>query len=291
MRKRYVGAIILLPCLVLVVSLVIAACGGGSGPEGLPKRQLPESATPEKIMLEGLNATDGATSLHFIFDYSVVVPPTAQQTFTSEIKIEGEGDYDAKSGNAIGEMNWSSFQTEFSWVLFGEKSYFKVQDSDSWYELPTGAQWSIPSVSEITRNTAEYMENFEKISRLEDEVVNNRNCYHIALVPNIDAIISNEQFLNTIKGEAEQSNEETLKNLEELKQELKNANITYDYWIDKEYLVLRRIIANVEMVEKGDAQNPSYTAKVITEMDFPNYNIKVTVAPPETSMMYKGSSQ
>jgi Family of unknown function (DUF6612) len=288
MRKRYLAGIIILPCLALLVSLLVLSCGG-SGSEGLPKRQLPDSATPEKIMLEGLNATDAATSLHFDFNYSVMVPPTGQQTYTSEIKIEGEGDYDAKSGDAEGHMNWPSFETEFNWVLFEGKSYFQVAN-ESWYELPNGSQWTIPSVSEITRNTAEYMDNFEKINRLEDEVVNSRDCYHIALVPNFDAIMSNQQFLDTIKGETSQSNEETAQNIDQLKQELKNATVNYEYWIDKDYLVLRRTLCNVEMVEQGD-QNTSYTAKLITEIDFPFYNVKVTVAPPETSMLYQQPSQ
>jgi hypothetical protein len=228
MRKRYLAAIIILPCLALAIVLTLVfTLGGSSGSEGLPKRQLPDSATPEKIMLEGLNATDGATSLHFDFNYSVMIPPTGQQTYTSEIKIEGEGDYDAKSGNATGHMNWPSFETEFNWVLFGGKSYFQVAN-ENWYELPNGSQWTIPSVSEITRNTAEYMDNFEKINRLEDEVVNSRDCYHIALVPNFDKIMSNQQFLDTIKGETSQSNDETAKNIDELKQELKNANVNYE---------------------------------------------------------------
>lgn len=278
----------MLPCFVLVISLLIVACGGG--PEGLPKRSLPDSATPEKIMLEGLNATDQATSLHFDFNYSVMVPPTGQQTYTSEIKIEGQGDYDAKSGNATGHMNWPSFQTQFNWVLFDGKSYFQVEN-ENWYELPNGSQWTIPSVSEITRNTSEYMDNFQKINRLEDETVDQRSCYHIALVPNFDKIMSNEQFLNTIKGEAAQTNEETLKNIDELKKELENANVNFEYWIDKEYLVLRRTLTNVEMLQPGDAQNPSYTAKLITEIDFPTYNIKIQVAPPQTSMLYQEPSQ
>ena len=278
----------MLPCFVLVVSLLITACGG-SGREGLPKRQLPDSATPEKIMLEGLNATDAATSLHFDFNYSVMVPPTGQQTYTSEIKFEGNGDFDSKSGNATGYMNWLSFETEINWVIFENKYYFQVADQE-WYELPAGSQLGVPSISEISRSTSEYMDNFEKINRLEDETVNQRDCYHIVLVPNYEKIMSNEQFLESIKGEAVQSNEETLENIDELKQDLENASVNYEYWIDKEYLVLRRLLTNVEMVHTGDAENPSYTAKLINEIDFPSYNIKIEVAPPQTSMLYQESS-
>jgi hypothetical protein len=288
MRKRHLAAIILLPCLLLCLSLLVVACGGGS--EGLPKRQLPDSATPEKIMLEGLNATDGATSLHFDFNYSVMIPPNAQQAYATEFKTEGTGDYDAKNNSASGNMSVPAFETDFNWILFDGKSYFQATDQ-SWYEMPNGSQMTVPSISEITRNTSEYMDNFEKISRLEDETVNSRDCYHIALVPNFDKIMSNEQFLETIKGETEQTNEETLKNIDQLKNELKNANVNYEYWIDKQYLVLRRMLSSVEMVMQGDANNPSLNVKIVNEIDFPNYNVKVSVAPPETSMLYQEPSQ
>jgi hypothetical protein len=291
MQKRYLVGAIAAACLVIALVLTLVfTLGGGSGGEGLPKRQLPDSATPEKIMLEGLNATDAASSLHIDFNYSVMVPPNAQQAYATEFKTEGSGDYDAKANNASGHMNIPAFQTDFNWILFEGKEYFQRADQ-SWYEMPSGSQLPVPPISEITRNTSDYMDNFEKINRLEDDTVNQRNCYHIALVPNFDKIMSNEQFLNIIKGGAEQTNEEVLKNIENLKNELKDANVNYEYWIDKEYLVLRRLVSSVEMVDKGDAKNPAMTVKITYEVDFPAYNVKVKVAPPQTSMLYQGSNQ
>jgi hypothetical protein len=279
--------------LVVVVMLGLmplsaAACGGGSS-EGLPKRALPENATPEKILLEGLNATDEAKSLHFKFDYSVIIPPTGEQPYTSEIALKSEGDYDAETGNAQGHLEWPAFKTSFDYRLCNGASYIYSADKDTWYEMPEGYNLSIPSISEISRNTAEYMDNFEKISRLEDEVVDGRDCYHIVIVPNFEAIMQNPQFLEMITGGAGQLDEEAKKKLEELKERLKEASVKYEYWIDKQYLVLRRNISNIEMTEKGEKQG-SYTVKIISNIDFPTYNVKVDVSPPEKSQMYSGPS-
>jgi len=291
MHRRSVRAVSIILCLVVAVSLFIVACGGGTGAEGLMKRELPNNATPEKIMLEGLNATDEVKSFHYLFDYSFVVPPTGKQAYTSEVRLEGEGDYDDATGNSQAHMVWPSFEKEFDYKLYDKKQYFRMEEGGTWYELPEGSSLlNIPSVSEITRNTSEYMNNFQKINRLEDEVVNGRDCYHIAMVPNFDAIMENEQFLDMIKGDKEQLDEETVKKLEEIKEELKEANVNYEYWFDKENLVLRRTIYNIEMVEKGDEQNPAFTVKFMMETDFPTYNQKVEVTLPEQTMMYKGSS-
>jgi len=287
MHKRTMGAMALTICVAVAVSLVVAACGGG-GSEGLMKREMPDNATPEKIMLEGLNATDAAKTLEYIFDYSFVIPPTGQQAYTSEVALNGEGGYNAQSGNAQAHMVWPSFEIEFDYVLYDGVQYYRTEENGQWYELPAGSSLSIPSISEITRNTAEYMDNFQKITRLEDTVVNDRDCYHIAMVPNFDAIMENQQFLDMIKGDQEQLDEEALSKLEEVKESLKEASVNYEYWFDKEYMVLRRTLYNIEMVEAGDEQNPSYTVKLIMEIDFPTYNQELDVTKPEQAMMYKG---
>ena len=253
------------------------------------KRELPENATPEKIMLDGLNATDEVKSLHYLFDYSFVIPPTASQAYTSEVALNGEGDFDAGSKNASAHMVWPSFEMEFDYVLYDGIQYYRTEKDGVWYELPAGSSLSIPSISEITRNTAGYMDNFQKITRLEDEMVGDRDCYHIALVPNFDAIMENQQFLDMIRGDREQLDEETLAKLEEIKQELKKASVNYEYWFDKEYLVLRRTLYNIEMVEEGDGEE-SFTIKLVMEIDFPAYNQVVEITKPEPTMMYKETS-
>ena len=110
------------------------------------------------------------------------------------------------------------------------------------------------------------------------------------MVPNFDAIMENEDFLNLLKGEEEQLDEETMAQIEEIKEMLKDASVNYEYWVDKEYLVLRRTLYNIEMVEPGDEETAPYTVKVMMEVDFPTYNLEVVVTPPENTEMYQGTS-
>lgn len=270
------------------LALAVTACGK-SDSEGLLKREVPENATPEKIMLEGLNATDEVQSLHYVFDYSFIVPPTGEQPYTAEIRLTGEGDYDATTENARAHIVWSTFNREFDYLLYEGVQYFRAADDDNWYELPAESTLRIPSISEIARNTAEYLDNFQKITRLQDEVINGRECYHIAMVPNFEAIMENEEFLNMIKGEEGELDETKAAELERIKEQLKEANVNYEYWFDKEYLVLRRTLYHIEMIQQGDEDTPSFTVKVIMEIAFPKYNQKIEISKPESALLYKGS--
>jgi hypothetical protein len=286
MHKRSIGAALLLMSLVLTVSLVVTACGGGDS-EGLMKRELPENATPEKIMLEGLNATDEVDSLHFVYDYSVMIPPSAQQAYTTNVELNGEGEYDHASGNQKATIEYPAFEAIWNYVLYDGVQYFQESEGGPWYELPGDSGLSIPSISEITRNTAEYMDNFQKITRLEDEMVNDRDCYHIAMVPNLDAIMENEQFMELMQGDQGALDEDALAELQKTMEDLKEANVNYEYWFDKETLVLRRMLTSVEIVEQVEEGASPYTVKIIMETDFPTYNQKVEIDKPEVSMLEK----
>ncbi len=288
MSRGRLGAAVGIVCLALALPALMCACGG-ENPEKLMKRELPENATPEKIMLDGLNATDEVKSLHYIFDYSIIIPPTAEQTYTTEVKLSGEGDYEHESGNQVARISYPSLNAEWEYVLFGGVQYFRPVNTDTWYEMPGGSTLRIPSISEIARNTTDYLDNFQKINRLEDEEINGRPCYHIVMVPNFDAVMENEEFKNMLQGEGVETGEDLQAKLEEMKQELKDANVNFEYWFDKEYLILRRTLYNIELVEKGDDQNPSFTIKEIIEVDFPTYNQEVSIVRPEPSMLYKGS--
>ncbi len=280
------AATLLFLCLLLAAGN--AACGK-KNPEGLLRREVPENATPEKIMLEGLNATDEVGSLHYIFEYAFIVPPTGKQPYPAEVRLTGEGDYDAATENARARLTWSTFNKDFDYVLYEGVQYFRPADGDRWYELPGESTLRIPSVSEIARNTAEYLDNFQKITRLQDETVDGRECYHIAMVPNFESIMEDEEFLNMIRGEGE-LDEARLAELERIKEQLKEASVNYEYWFDKEYLVLRRTLYNIEMVYREEGDQPPFTVKVIMEITFPLYNKKVEITRPENALLYKKAS-
>ncbi len=264
--------------LMIGLSLLLVSCGNSSS-EGLLRRQLPENATPEKIMLEALKATDEARTLSYSFQYSLVIPPYGDKAFTSEVRLEGEGQYDALSGNAKIHVGWPAFDTEFDYVLYEGKPYFKPKDGQKWYEMPSSTQFTFPSIAELTRDAAEYMKNFQKITRMADEAVGDRECFHIALVPNFDAVLENESFLNAVFPEGT-LDEQALKRLAELKERLRSASINYEYWIDKEYLVLRKTHYSVELMEPGDEKNPPFTIRLVMTLFFPSYNVEVKIEKP-----------
>lgn len=267
--------------LALLAALPVGgvSCGKGSG-EGLLKRHLPENSTPEKIMLEALKATDEAKTLSYSFNYSLVIPPYGDKTYSSEVRLEGEGQYDASSGNAKIHITWPAFETEFDYVLFEGKPYFRPKDREKWYEMPSSTQFTFPSIAELTRDAAEYMRNFQRITRMADETVGERECYHIALVPNFDAILENENFLNAVFPEGT-LDEQAAEKLKELKERLRGASVNYEYWIDREYLVLRKTHYSVELQEPGDEKRPPFTIRLAMTLFFPSYNVEVKIEKPQ----------
>lgn len=287
-RRGMKRVVVVVALLLVVLPLLAAACGEEG--EGLLKRELPANASPEKIMLEGLNATDEVRSIHYLFDYSIIIPPTGEKPYTTEINLQGEGDYDAATGNAQAHVTWPAFEVEYDYCLYDGKQYFRSSLGGNWYELPENYGFTVPTISEITRNTSEYMDNFQKISRLDDQEVGGRDCYHIALVPNFDAIMENEQFLEMLE-EGGELDEETRARIEEMKEKLKDAAVDFEYWIDKEYLVFRRTLYTIELVERGDETTPPYTVKLVMEMDFPVYNLPVSVSPPGNALLYKDAGE
>ncbi|MEJ5186509.1 MAG: hypothetical protein WHT46_05455 [Candidatus Geothermincolales bacterium] len=275
------GLLRLCVSLILVVGLCVSclSCGKGSG-EGLLKRELPENATPEKIMLEALKTTDEAKTLSYTFEYSLVIPPYGGKTYTSEVRLEGEGQYEASSGNAKVHITWPAFETEFDYVLYQGKPYFRPAGRDKWYEMPSSTQFTFPSIAELTRDASEYINNFQRITRMADEPVGERDCYHISLVPDFDTILQNENFLNMVFPEGTLDEEATEK-LKELRERLRGASVNYEYWIDKEYLVLRKTHYSVELQEPGDEKNPPFTIRLVMTLYFPSYNVEVNIERPQ----------
>jgi hypothetical protein len=271
--------------LLLAVALVALfllsgpSCGKGSG-EGLLKRQLPQNATPEKIMLEALKATDEAKTLSYSFQYALVIPPYGGKTYTSEVRLEGEGQYDASSGNAKVHITWPAFETEFDYVLYEGKPYFRPRDREKWYEMPSSTQFTFPSIAELTRDASEYINNFQRIVRMADEVVGDRDCYHISLAPDFDTILQNEDFINMVFPEGT-LDEQAMEKLNEIKEKLRSASVNYEYWIDKEYLVLRKTHYSVELQEPGDEKNPPFIIRLAMTLHFPSYNVEVKIEKPQ----------
>ena len=285
-------------CLAItMVALVylLAGCGGkgGSTGEGLPKRELPENATPEKILLEGTKATSDVQSFDFISEIKFIVPPVGSEVSASSMTMQTDGIWDYKSGNmkatlTIPELN--NYSADY--IVCDGRYYINV--NDSWREMSSESTQSL-GVADITRQTSEYLKNYQTISRLDDEVINGRDCYHVSMVPNLEDILKQPEMTEMLRQIATQqaghelTDEEFAAKLAEEEATLKTTGAVMEYWVDKETLVLRRTVTNMESKIQIDKSSAPITTKRITEIDFTKYNVATDISPPEVSLEWKGN--
>jgi len=295
LRGNHVMRVLALFLAVLAALTAAAGCGGKSAStgEGLPKREMPENATPQKIMLEAVKATGEVNSLEFKMDYTILIPPSGTELKSATLHMQGDGVFDIPTGNShatVTWVEWNEFQTEY--IIYEGKHYFKVYNN--WYEMPAGMTLG-PDVGEMTRNTSEYLNNFQTINRMDDEQVNGRDCYHIAMVPNFENILEQPEVRDFIKQSVlaesggDLSDEKLDEKIEQYKQDLQKTGVNYEYWIDKETLTMRRTYYKIEAKAPSADNKETRTFQIIMEMAFPKYNVPVNVSRPEVAMQWKGT--
>ncbi len=293
-HRRVIGMTFCTALALLMAAALAAGCGGGSSTgEGLPKRELPENATPEKILLEATKATSEVTSFDFISETKFIVPPTGSEVSTSTMTMQSEGVYDNGTGNIQATLTIVELEmapTEY--IIYDEQYYMK--NGDNWYEIEADSSFS-PAAADITRETSEYLKNYQTISRLDDEVVNGRDCYHISMVPNLEVTLERSEIVDLVRQTASQqaghelTDEEFEDKLEEVKSTLNNTGAVMEYWVDMESLVLRRTLTNIESQMQIEKSKSPITTKRLVEMDFVKYNVPTDISPPEVSMEWKGN--
>ena len=294
-RRRVLVVAVCVAMTMVVLAALLAGCGskGGSPGENLPKRELPENATPEKILLEGTKATSDVSSFDFMMEMKIIVPPVGSEIKASSMTMQTDGVWDNQTGNVqavltIVELN--NFQAEY--IVYDNRYYVKI--GEDWREMPAGTILA-PGVADITRETSEYLKNYQTINRLDDEMINGRDCYHISMVPNLEVTLDRPEIIEFIrqtvtKQEGRELTEEEFEaKMGEVKASLKTTGALKEYWVDKETLVLRRTVTNIEDNMQIDKSSAPITTKSIIEMDFPKYNVSTDISPPEVSMQWKGN--
>jgi hypothetical protein len=293
--RRVLKVAICVAITMVTLAALLAGCGGkgGSTGEGLPKRELPENATPEKILLEGTKATSDVRSFDFISEIKFIVPPVGSDIKASSMTMQTDGVWDNQTGNieatlTIPELN--DYKADY--IIYDSRYYINVKDT--WREIASDSILA-PGLPDITRETSEYLKNYQTISRLDDEVINGRDCYHISMVPNLEETLNRPEITDLVRQIATQqagrelTDAEFAAKLEEVKASLKTTGAVMEYWVDKETLVLRRTVTNMESKMQIDKSSAPITTKRITEIDFPKYNVSTDISPPEVSMEWKGN--
>jgi len=296
-RRRLLAAVVCAAMVIVALLPLTAGCGnsGGTTGEGLPKRELPENATAEKILLESSKATEDVKSFEFKAESSVIVPPQGTQAQASKTTFQNDGVFDNTTGNIEATMRIAG-QDNFSvdYIIYDDKTYYYMSSNGTWYEQDSSAS-AIPKAGDMTRQTSEYFKNYQAINRLDDEVVNGRDCYHISMVPDLEVSLENEDIVELVKTmitkqyakEGKTLTEDEMKAaLEEVRNSTINKGVVREYWVDKESLVIRRDITNIETTVDIDKNN-TLSGKYVIETVYPKYNVPTDIKPPEVSMKAK----
>ncbi len=276
----------------LLLLVALTGCKGGGTGEGLLKRSLPANPSPEKILIESINATNEVRSMEFKEEKAAIIPATGNARATS-LRTVLDVRADQETGDAQGFMEWVELNINIEYILHQNKYYWRFENKDTWYEMPSTTAPTF-DVSKITGNIGEFMKNFQTIDRLEDELINGRDCYHISMIPNFQNILEQsaivDYFRNVLSSDPQKplTEEEFRKKLEEYKDVLSSAQYTFEYWVDKEYLVIRRIYYHSQASMPLKSDGGTTFLKLSIDTVFPKYNVKVEVTPPETAIEWKG---
>ncbi len=297
MRRRLFATAVCAAMIMVVLASLAAGCGnsGGSTGEGLPKRELPENATAEKILLESNKASEDVRSFEFKTESSIIVPPQGTQAQASKTTFMNDGVCDNTTGNIEATMRIVGLENfSLDYVIYDNKYYYFMASDNTWYEQDSSSV-AIPKAGDMTRQTSEYFKNYQAINRLDDEVVNGRDCYHISMVPDLEVTLENADIVELVKTmiteqyakEGKQLTEDEMNAaLDEVRNSTINKGVVKEYWVDKESLVIRRDITNIETSVKLDKNN-TLSGKYVIETVYPNYNVPTDIAPPEVSMKAK----
>lgn len=257
-----------------VVGGVFAGCGGGSA-EALPKRSLPSDASPETILVEAMRNTNEAKTFHYNMEWATTILPTQQQTNKALIDLKVVADQDMVNSSAQGTQSIADVSLQF--VIVGDTEYHKDASSDSWVAQPQ--QSALLDFGSIVSNATEYLKNFQSIQQMSDETVDGRPCIHLKLEADVMSMLSNpdlRQFLASGPGGAGVTID-----VDAYRASLADLRLSLEYWIDKDYLVLRKSYQDEQVRMKPGTSADIGTDKNITvTMALSNYNKPLNIQVP-----------
>ncbi len=277
MRKKL--TIIIAALLVAgLVGGIFAGCGGGSS-EALPKRSLPTDAGAETILVEALRNTNEAKTFHYDMEWATTILPTQQQTDKALIDLKVVADQDMQNSSAQGTQSIANVALDF--IIVGNTEYRKDPYSESW--IASTQQNALLDFGSIVKNATEYLKNFQSVEQVSDETVGGRPCFHLKLQADVMSMLNNpdlRQFLAT--GPAGAGNQVTI-DIDKYRASLADLRLSIEYWVDKDYLVLRK--SNQEWQERmkaGTSPDIGTDRNTTLTMTISNYNKPLNIQAPSS---------
>ncbi len=271
--------------IIMIVAVMVAAlaggifggCGSGTG-EALPERSLPADASPETVLVEALRNTNDARTFHYDLEWATIILPTRQQTNKAVIDMEVVADQDMQNSSAQGTQNIANVTLDF--VIVGNTEYRKEQFSNGWVAVPQ--QTTLLDFGSVLKNATEYLKNFQSIEQVSDETINGRPCIHLKLKADVMSMLNRpdlRQFLAT--GPAGADNNVTI-DIDKYRASLADLQLSIEYWVDKDYLVLRKSLQLwEERMKPGTSPDVGSDRNITLTMLLSAYNQPLNIQAPE----------
>ncbi len=267
-----------------LVGGVFAGCGSGNS-EALPKRSLPSDVSAETILVEALRNTNEARSFHYNLEWVTTILPTRQQTEKALIEMKVKADQDMQNSSARGTQSIANVTLDF--VIVGDTEYRKDQYSDSWITVPQ--ETALLDFGSVVKNATEYLKNFQSIERVSDQTIDGRPCIHLKLRADVMSMLNDpnlREFLAT--GPAGSNNGVTI-DIDKYRASLQDLQLSIEYWVDKDYLVLRKSYQQwQERMKPGTAAEVGSDRDITMTMLLSAYNQPLNIQVPSPVV---GSSQ
>ncbi len=259
-----------------VVGGVFAGCGGSSA-EVLPKRSLPSDASPETILVEAMRNTNEARTFHYAMEWATTILPTQSQTNKALIDLKVVADQDMQNSRAQGTQSVADVSLQF--VIVGDTEYHKDAYSDSWVAQPQ--QTALLDFGSIVSNATEYLKNFQSIEQVSDETIDGRPCIHLKLEADVMSMLANPDLRQFLANGPAGADTNVSIDIDAYRASLADLRLSLEYWIDKDYLVLRKSYQEEQVrMKPGTSTNIGTDKDITVTMTLSNYNVPLDIQAP-----------
>ena len=275
-NKKFIIITLAVVMVAALVGGIFAGCGSGTS-EALPKRFLPSDASAETILVEALRNTNETRTFHYNLEWATTILPTRQQTDKALIDMKVAADQDMQNSSAQGTQSIANVTLDF--VIVGNTEYRKEPRSNSWVAVPQ--QTALLDFGSVVKNATEYLKNFQSIEQVGEETIDGRPCIHLKLQADVMSMLDRpdlRQFLTS--GPAGANNNVTI-DIDKYRASLQDLQLSIEYWVDKDYLVLRKSYQQwQERMKPGTSPDVGSDRDITLTMLMSAYNQPLNIQAP-----------